>query len=728
MSPEQARGKPVDKRTDIWAFGCVLYEMLTGRLAFSGETVSDSVAAILSREPDWLALPAETPESVRRLLRRSLEKDPKRRVHDIADARIELEETLAQPSASSQLMPTDRSAPIATNGASARARVRLAWITGTLSVIAIVAALALWRVGTLGRPAVDARVYRSSIVLPEGTQIPADRGSANLSPAGRFALSPDGRRIALVARRAATGSPLLWVRSLDAGVAQSLAGTEGATYPFWSPDSRFIAFLAQGKLKKIDIGGGAPLTLCDASIGATGAWNRDDVILFTPKGGSPIYRVSASGSTPSPVTTFDTASGDTQHWFPFFLPDGRHFLYSTLGSKRAGATDPRGVYIGSLDPKETSTLLLQDGSNAKYAEGYLIFLRGSTLMARPFDANRRALSGEAEPLAEQVQTTSGSVTGAAGAFTVSETGVLAYQTGSSVVRSQLVWFDRGGKQIGQLGDQADYADVELSPDGQRVAVSVLDPAQGTRDLWLYDVKRELRTRFTFDSANEFEAIWSPDGTRLAFARSKASVDLYQKPSSGSGSEDALLEGGLGKFPSDWSRDGQFILYVAGGAAIARSDLLVLPLFGDKKPFPFLESSFIETRGRFSPDGRWIAYASDESGQLEIYVARFPEPGERRRVSTAGGLWPRWRRDGQAIVYLASNNTLAAATVNGEGANFEVGAVRTLFAVHPRPMVSLGDYPYDVSADGQRFLINTLVDETASAAITLVVNWTAGLKK
>ena len=295
------------------------------------------------------------------------------------------------------------------------------------------------------------------------------------------------------------------------------------------------------------------------------------------------------------------------------------------------------------------------------------------------------------------------------------------------VRSQLVWFDRGGTQIGLLGDQADYSDVELSPDGQRLAVSVLDPAEGTRDLWLYDVKRELRTRFTFDTSNEFEAIWSPDGDRLAFARIKGSVDLYQKPSSG-GSEDALLEGGLGKFPSDWSPNGRFILYIAGGAAIARSDLLVLPLFGDKKPFPFLETSFTETRGRFSPDGRWIAYASDESGQFEIYVARFQEPGERRRVSTAGGVWPRWRRDGREIVYLAPDNTLTAATVSGEVARFEAGAARPLFSVRPRPQVTLGDYPYDVSADGQRFLVNTLVEETTSSAITLVVNWTAGLKK
>ena len=729
MSPEQARGKPVDKRTDIWAFGCVLYEMLTGRLAFSGETVSDAVAAILSSEPDWLALPADTPERVRRLLRRSLEKDPRRRVRDIADARIELEDTLGETSPSGHLMPTDLSASIVADAARAKARVRVAWVTASLSAAAIVAALVLWRVGLFDRSAVDARVYRSSIVLPEGTHIPGDRSSANLGPAGRFALSPDGRRLAFVARRDATGLPVLWVRPLDAVVAQTLAGTEGATYPFWSPDSRFVAFLAQGKLKKIDVvAGGAPLTLSDVSLGATGAWNRDDVILFTPNGGSTLHRVSASGGTPSPVTTFDAANGETQHWFPFFLPDGRHFLYSTLGGKTVGATVPRGVYVGSLDPTEARTLLLPEGSHAKYAEGHLLFLRGSTLMAQAFDADRRQLRGEAEPLAEQLQTTSGSVTGAAGAFTVSDTGVLAYQTGAGVVRSQLVWFDREGKQIGVLGDQADYSDIELSPDGQRVAVGVLYPAEGTRDLWLYDVKRELRTRFTFDSASEFEPIWSPDGDRLAFARSKATVDLYQKASSGSGTEEALLAGGLGKFPSDWSPNGRFILYIAGGAAIARSDLLVLPLFGERKPFPFVETSFIETRGRFSPDGRWIAYASNESGQLEIYVTRFPEPGESRRVSTAGGLWPRWRRDGREIVYLAPDNTLTAAAVNGEAAGFEAGPARPLFAVRPRSMSTLGDYPYDVSADGQRFLVNTLVEETTSTAITLVVNWAAGLKR
>ena len=451
-------------------------------------------------------MPAETPESVRRLLRRSLEKDPKRRLHDIADARIELEETLARPSAAARLTSTDPPAPTVTNGARARTRVRLAWIAATLSVAAIVAALALGRVGSFGRPAVDTRVFRSSIVLPEGTQIPGDRSSANLGPAGRFALSPDGRRLAFVARRDATGPPLLWVRPLDAVVAQSLAGTEGATYPFWSPDSRFVAFLAQGKLKKIDVTGGAPLTLCDASLGATGAWNRDDVILFTPKGGAPaLSRVGVGRYT---VAGHHIRYGERGHTTLVPLLSARRpalpLLRSGQQERRAPPTRAASMSARSIQ-REASTLLLQDGSHAKYAEGYLIYLRGSTLMARPFDANRRELHGEAEPLAEQLQTTSGSVTGAAGAFTVSETGVLAYQTGSGVVRSQLVWFDRGGKQTSLLGDQADYADVELSPDDQRVAVSVLDPAQGTRDLWLYDVKRGLRTRFTFDSANEFEA-------------------------------------------------------------------------------------------------------------------------------------------------------------------------------------------------------------------------------
>lgn len=522
---------------------------------------------------------------------------------------------------------------------------------------------------------------------------------------------------------------MLWVRPLNILTAQPLVGTEGAAFPFWSPDSRFVAFLAQGKLKKVEVAGGSSVTLCDAAFGATGAWSPDDVILFTPRGESSLYRVSASGGTASPVTTLDAASGDSQHGYPAFLPDGQHFLYLAMGSKTGGVTDPRAVYVGSLDPQEPRKLLLQGGSNARYSQGYVIFLRESSLIAQAFDLTRLELRGEAVPLVEKTEIVSGSATGAAGAFTVSETGLLAYQTGVGVVRSELVWFNRRGQQIAVLGGQSDYGDVALSPDGSRAAVSLLDPERGTRDLWIYDVARGLRDRFTVDPGDEFAPSWSPNGDRLVFsARRKASIDLYQKASSGAGSEEVLLEAGLGKFQASWSPDGRYLLYVAGGGAIARSDLWVLPLFGERKPFPLLQTTFVETQGQFSPDGRWIAYASSESGQLEVYVAPFPGPGGKKRVSSAGGSYPRWRRDGKEIFYLASDNTLTAATVTGGPAGFEAGAVRPLFKVRPRPAVRLDAYPYDVSSDGQRFLVNTFVEEAPSMSITLFVNWTTGLKQ
>ena len=432
MSPEQARGRAVDKRTDIWAFGCVLYEMLTGHAVFTGDTLSDTIAAILDREPHWKALPEHTPSSVRRLLRRCLEKDPKRRLPDIADARLEIDEAETTPSDARDAGPT-----VSSSIARVRTRERVGWIIAAACLTGLVATLAFNRAGSGDRTPADIPSYSTSIVLPAGVSL----WSGN--PPGRFVLSPDGRRLAMVASDS-TGRSMLWVRPLDSRVAQALGGTEGATYPFWSADSRFIAFLAQNKLKKIGVAGGEVVTLCDASFGSSGAWNRDDVILFTPNGNSPLYRVSASGGTPTQVTTLETASGDVQHSFPFFLPDGRHFLYFVVGSQ-ASRTVPRGVYVGALDSKAPGKLIEPGGSNAKYANGYLIFLRNGALLAQPFDVGRLELGGTPVSLVDHVQTTGASASDVAGAFTVSETGVLAYQTGS-LVRSQLTWFDRAGTQ------------------------------------------------------------------------------------------------------------------------------------------------------------------------------------------------------------------------------------------------------------------------------------------
>jgi eukaryotic-like serine/threonine-protein kinase len=716
MSPEQARGKPLDKRTDIWSFGCVLYEMLTGGQALAGETVSDTIAAILEREPEWDALPATTPVNLRQLLKRCFVKDPRRRVRDIGDARIELDDAFARQAIG---------APVARRAG----RERVAWIASALVTVAAV--FAIGSVPYLRRAPADTRAYRSSI-LPS----PSASRPAGLLPSSRFALSPDGRRLAFVGTDAG-GVTALWVQSLDGLAGQPLAGTEGALMPFWSPDSRFIGFVARGKVKKIDATGGPPLILADHTGGgnAGATWNRDGVILLSaPSLGNPIRRVSASGGASSPVTTLNADAGERFHIFPFFLPDGRHFLYLAVGSKTGGPVSPNGIYVTALDSNERK-LLVPGGSNAKYAEGYLLFLRGQTLIAQPFDAQRLELTGAAVPIADDVAI--GGVTGISGGYSVSETGVLAYQTGSvdeggpADTSTQLVWFDRSGKAIGALGDKAGYGDLELAPDGERATVSLLDRTRRARDIWLVDIARGLRTRFTFDPAEEWGSVWSPDGSRVVFSSNrKGRFDLYQKVSSGAGAEEELLVDSRDKFPIDWSPDGRFILF-GDGATAATADLWVLPLFGDRKPFPFLQTPFGEVPGRFSPDSRWIAYASDDSGRNEVYVAPFPgrgeTPGSRWQISTTGGTQPRWRKDGKEIFYLAPDKRLMAAAVNGQKSAFEVGAVRSLFdtrapsTINPRSA-------YDVSPDGQHFLVNTLAEEAASAPITLVVNWPALLKK
>ena len=587
------------------------------------------------------------------------------------------------------------------------------------SLVAILAVVALAAgasaaVMYVRRAPADTHVYRALILPPDGVNW------SIRTPALRFALSPDGRRLAFVAT-GPDGRTLLWVRPLDTLVAQPLAGTDGVAMPFWSPDSRFIAFNAGGDLKRIDASGGPPLTVTETIANNQGSWNRDDVILFAPRAG-PLYRVPASGGTPSAVTTLDAASGDTQHWNSFFLPDGRHFLYHVVGSKTRGPNDARAVYVGSLDPAEKSRLLLEGGSNAQYALGYVLFMRGDTLMAQRFDADRLELTGNAVTVAEGVQI--GGVSGRTGAFSVSQTGVLAYQTGAGDVRSQLIWFDRSGKQIAALGDQADLGGVELSPDGTRAAVNILDPGRA-RDIWLYDVARGLRTRFTFDPGEEGSAVWSPDGSRVAFTSQSQGSALYVKASSGAGNVELLLDEALSASATSWSPDGRTVLYFNGLQATAGNDLRVVSLSGDRKGLVFLQTPFNEVGGKFSPDGRWIAYQSNESGRNEVYVAPFPGPGGKWQISTAGGAYPRWRRDGRELYDLAPGNRLMAALVSGEASAFQVGVVRALFELRARPGVN--GHPYDVSADGQRFLVNTLMQDVTSAPITIVVNWPAGLK-
>jgi eukaryotic-like serine/threonine-protein kinase len=701
MSPEQTRGKAVDKRSDIWAFGCVLYEMLTGQRAFGGEDVTDTLAAVVRAEPAWDALPEGVSPSVRVILHRCLQKDPKRRLRDIGDAGLEIEEALAAPDV--------ETAAAATAPALGR-RERLAWGVAAVAIGAAVVAGALAFVRAAPEP--DSRVYRSSILPPAGASLAA-------LPFQRFALSPDGRRLAFAA---ATGGGLnqLWVQSLDGLTPQSLPGTEGAATPFWSPDSRFIGFYAVGRLKTIDASGGPPLTVAEVGTGNPGAtWNRDNVILFSGTGeGSAIRRVSASGGSVSAVTTVDKTNGEIQHWAPVFLPDGRHFLYVAIGTNSGGPTAVNGIYVAALDSNERK-LLVAGGASPKYAQGYLLFLREQTLMAQAFDVDRLELTGDPVAIAEQVAI--GGLSGRMGALTASENGVLAYQRATGGDLSQLAWFDRGGKPLGVVGDRGDYGDLELSPDGERAAVSFA-VGDGNYDIWLFDLARGLRTRFTFDPSTDVNPIWSPDGAHVAFSSNRrGGGHLYQKASSGVGTEDVIqADPSAVEAPLGWSSDGQSILYARTTAAgVGSFDLWVLPLIGDRKPRPFTQTLFNETVGAFSPDGRLVAYVSSESGRNEVYVTPFPAPRGKWQISTTGGNWPRWRRDGRELFYLAPDNRLMAAEVNGAGSGFEVGAVRPLFQTQARINRR---FMYDVSADGQRFLINTLVEQVVQP-ITLVVNWT-----
>jgi eukaryotic-like serine/threonine-protein kinase len=690
MAPEQAKGKPLDKRVDIWAFGCVLYEMLTGTRPFAGEDVTDTLAAIVRADPDWTALPPDTPSSIRRLLRRCLEKDRRERLHDIGDARLDLKD--ARP---------DGTFAGAQPVAGVRRRTVVPWL---LFTAASLAAIAIGVYARSMRPDPDTRDYRSVIIPP---------ASLTVAPARRLQISPDGRRLAFVAPDA-SGRTVLWVRPVNDLEAQPLAGTAGAGAPYWSPDSRWIAFQAEGKLRKIEATGGSVSTLCDASDAPPGTWNRDDVIVLT--GPSGLVRVSAKGGPRVSVTKL-RETGERIHISPFFLPDGRRFLYSSPSGGSAAPT----VYVGSLDGSEPTRLL--DGTAAQYASGHVLFLRGSTLMAQRFDPDRLALSGEPVRVAEDIQINTSTGTGA---FSVSQTGVLVFQSGPSV-GTRLTWLDRAGKRLGYLSDAGPYADVQLSPDGKWASATKTSQS-GHSDVWLFEIARNLARRFTFDASGGFGALWVPGpGARLAYAsRRDKAADLFQRPVDGTGEEELLLRDGTDKHPVGFSPDGRFLLYeIPTGAA--RGKFWVLPI-ADRKPYLFLPGALDQSSAEISPNGRWIAYVSvADDGGRRVYVASFPGGGGKREISPDVGETPHWRADGKELFFTQAGK-LMAVDVDPTGPTLEVGGVRTLFEVLVLAPALGTRSTYAVSRDGQRFLFNTWDAGAALTPITMVVNWPATLRR
>jgi Tol biopolymer transport system component len=704
MAPEQVEGKDADARTDIFAFGAVLYEMATGRKAFSGASQASLISAIMTAEPSPIsAIQPMSPPALDRVVKICLAKDPEDRWQSVHDVGSELK-WIAETSHAGVPVPV-----MARRGS----RERL-WMSAAVLSTLTALALGLLLVRSLPAPA---HAVRAFIPPPENCTF-----TFVGIQAGPVAVSPDGRRLAFVAMNP-EGKNLLFVRPLDAIAAQPLTGTEGASYPFWSPDSRYLGFFAEGSLKKVEASGGPAQTLCDAPDGRGGSWNRDGVILLTPTSGiDRIYRVSASGGTPVPVTELDTKRREDTHRWPFFLPDGRHFLFFIRAPKEAG------IYVGSLDSKERTFLVLAT-SNAAYApssagalEGYLLFLSGAALMAQPFDAKGLRLTAEAFPVAEQVASFLPTLSAV---FSVSGTGVLAYQSGIAAGTSQLVWYERGGKRLATTGEAAAYANPRVSPDGRKLAFQTFDLRTGLPDIWTEDVSRGVPTRFTFGPSRNGYPTWSPDGSRIAFRSNTAGhYDLYEKPSSGTGQERLLIQSENDKIPDDWSLDGRFLAFDNVDAKIgSRSGLWILSL-ADGKASPFLQSEFSQSDGHFSPDGRWVAYTSNESGRNEVYVQPFPGRGGKWQISTAGGVQPRWRRNGKEIFYIAPDNKLMAVEISA-GATFETAASKALFQTVPSRIT--GSY-YDVSPDGQRFLVNTVTTAQTSAPITLVLNWTAGLAK
>ncbi len=707
MSPEQVEGKEVDGRSDVFSLGAVLYEMVTGTRAFEGKSQLSVASAILEKEPAPIStVKPMTPPALEHAVKRCLAKPPDERWQSASDLASVLKWITESGSQAGQ-----------PGGAELRRMKgeRIAWLAAILLLLA-----ALFTV-YYRRPAAPNRPTWSYILPSERTAF------SNFS--GPAVVSPDGQKLAFVARTA-EGMDLLWVRSLDAPSAQSIAGTEGAFYPFWSRDNQFLGFFAGGKLKTVSAAGGAVLTLCDATGPRGATWGDESTILFSLTWGG-IQSVSASGGLPVAVTKLDASRSETSHRWPYFLPDGRHFFY-LAANFTGGPAEAASVYVASLDLKE-NILLFHARSNVAYTSGYLLFVQQGTLMARPFDEKRLELKGEPFPIAEHVLYNQ---LVWRGVFSASTNGVVAYMGGATGSPGQLFWFDRSGKQLQAASGPGDFSWHEVSPDGQRVAVQTLDSAAANYQIGVYDLSRGTNMRLTFGPWRNQSPIWSPDSQTVAYGANQKGRNnmLFQRKSDGTGGEQLLTESANNKFPTSWSADGRFIAYNSTPEGKSNSELWILPLFGDRKSFPFLETNSNVAEGRFCPRGGWIAYSSDESGRSEVYITSFPGHQGKWQVSQSGGSMPRWRRDGKELFYLTPNGQLMAADINWSGTTLEIAVVHSLFRLRlaPGPPIydlgpTAGQIGYDISPDGQRILVNSPAESDA-APITVILNWPAELKK
>ena len=694
MTSEQARGKQVDKRADIWSWGVVLYELLTGERMFRGEDAADTLAQVLTKEPDL----EKTPQQARRLLRRCLEKDPKQRLRDIGDAMALLDTA-----------PTT----------AAPAKLRQTWFPWGITALALAGLAALGLIH-----------FRESPPAPEAIEfsMEAPSDASFINPYGGYAPSPDGRYV-LFSAQSNKGGPLLWLKPLDSLAGRPLPGTEGGNFPTWSPDSRSLAFYADGKLKRIEISGGAPLTLSDdvggEQLTPTGTWNRGGVILFGSSAG--LKRVFASGGSTTLLTRVDPAHKETGHGYPQFLPDGDRFLYFVASD------DPnvQGVYAGTLRTPGHRRLILRTDAKAVYVPprapypGYLLWIQDQTLLAQRFNIGSFQLEGDPVSVAEGIGRLTPVPTRAA--FWASDAGTLVYFA-NALLTTPLVWMSREGKQLGEAAPRDNFLGIALAPGAGRVAVTRAGPssAQSNYDIWVRELDRGVMTRLTSDPARDQNAVWSPDGKWIAFSSNREGgvLQIYRKNASGAGQEERLTEGPLNKFTLDWSHDGRHILYAEETSGGVRGNLMALPLQGDRKPVVAVEGASLNSGAAISPDGRWVAYGSTFSGSLEVYVQAFPAQGAppgRTQISIAGGSGPKWRGDGKELYYRnRAGSALMAASIQALPQGIHAETPRELF----NPGVP---FDYDVTPDGRRFLVMLGILDQQERKLNVVSHWQAALR-
>ena len=687
MAPEQLEGKEADARTDIFAFGAVLYEMATGKKAFAGASQASLIAAILERDPQPIsAAQPMAPAALDRVVKTCLAKDPDERMQSAHDLAAELR-WIGEGSAAGVASPV----AVTTR----RSRLEgLGWIVAALTVLA--AGVLILR--SRGR-SVPTETLRVSLLPPVGT-----------ISSGPLALSADGRQVAFVTLK--EGQRVLCVRSLGALDAKILPGTENAQHPFWSPDGLSVGFFTHTKMKRIELAGGPPRDLADVSDPRGGTWSPAGVIVFGPDAGSGLYQVSATGGSVTPVTHLDSKRQETSHRWPAFLPDGQHFIYLD----RAPSPPERlRIEIGSLDGK-TKAHVLEAESSGVFSRGRLYFVRQTTLMSQPFDPVLLRLSGEPSAVLEGVWRdlqTDGLVS-----FSVASNGTIAYRAGGFVT-NQLSWFDREGRLLRSIGPKASYASPAVSPDGRRIVVDITENGSSTGALELIEESSGSVSRFTFGNTNNTSGVWSPDGSRIAYGSDqKGPFDIYVKSTSGAAEAALLVESPFWKYPESWSADGRLLEYRQVDPQ-TRSDIWILPLDGKSKPFVFLKTPAEESHASFSPDGRFIAYGSDESGRSEVYVQTFPATGAKWQLSSDGGMSPMWRRDGKELFFATPDGHVMAVPVALRGASLEAGAPRALFA-SPAPLMTTWGSNFVVSADGQRFLIVTSPIQEIASPITLVL--------